>query len=201
MIRFILLLFTGIVFLSGANNFNGYYSLIIGPSEISRDYSVSMRNNGTFLNKETNEKIVGVKGNSYSFNEDISHTRVDFIYGIQKENYGNFYEIGFYTGSVLDEVFLSFGKTFPNITFSKRWFNPYLKGSLGFGLTGADLPQPSSLSYSYGLGFLSSFGESFSSRIGFDLINRKWSDISHSYGSEKWEESETRLYFGGMYFY
>jgi len=167
--------------------FRTYLKPIISYDTLFRSYSVKMTENGTFLDKQSQETIHGTKGEVYNFSQNKSYKSYGLAIGVQKGRKDNFYELGILHNEENTRGFVSGGYTFKN--YSRR-FVPYIGLCFGVGYkqSSEDL-VPANFSYAGSLGL---HYYSFK-RVKLDLSLRYqknyWRVISHDYGNENWEDS------------
>lgn len=190
------------------NIYRNYYGVMYGSVSLKRTVTIKSNESqakictaDTETCNESAEGFIGIAdGRSYTLNEDTNYGSMEAVYGIQKGFTGNFYEVGLFSSSEISGISLSMGYTFPDFTFSKGWFIPFAKVGVGLGYNGADSLNPTSLSYSLGVGGYTILRR-FKLRYGFDYAMREWSPVKHEYGDEVWEDKETKIYLGLTYNY
>lgn len=181
-----------------ARNARYYAGLVIGPGSVSRTSKVT-------ASKTAATALDGTaidQGSTYSFDHTVDYTRMDLVLGKQTANHGNFYEISFSPNDVATEFRGMYAFTFPSLTENlMKSIVPYAELHGGIGYYEADGFMPNNYHVGGGVGAYWQPGDAYRVIAGFDYTMRMWQDIDQAYGTESYDDTETRLYLGGHYFF
>ncbi|MCV6607710.1 MAG: hypothetical protein OIF32_05815 [Campylobacterales bacterium] len=181
-----------------------YYGVVLGQGSLKRKITIKSNKSGGMIcssqhSQCNSEVMLGyANGDDYNLEEKNSVYKNNLIYGTQKGYTGNFYEFGLSHQEEVSEFIIQFGNTFPNLTFSKGWFIPFINTGVGLGYTGADSLNPTSTAFFLGLGGYTIFKKA-KLRYGVQTTYRMWATIKHNYGDEDWIDNEVNPYIGLTY--
>lgn len=150
---------------------------------------------------------VDLDGSTHSVNLSEGSTSFALSAGLKDFGGENSYSATYQMDSELSELMVSAQFGFPSVSVVADMV-PYarLMAAVGFS-EGITSFEANAFAYGFGVGATYPYSDSIETYFGVDLITRQWGDVIArdatigTYGVEKVEDSETRLYLGARYYF